>query len=242
MLREKTSADILQVLRLHPLFMAMPAGWEATLGGIERVSFAPGETVATGGQPAAFLHVVVEGHCKIFVAVGDRPEGIIDILDAGGVFGETAVTGIGRYTASAVALDALTMVRVPGAEIRAFLEAHPKVVMGMMATMAQSLRGLLNQVTELKLKTTAQRLAMYLIELAGRQRPGDLGPTVVDLPFTKRIVAMKLGMTPETLSRAMAKLEPHGVHAGGRNQVHLDDPEALSAFCGFWPDDDGGVE
>lgn len=232
MLSDTAHLRALQVLRGHPLFMALPAGWEATLTGIRTDSFPAGSMVAEAGTPAADLFIVLDGHAKIFVAVGGRPEGTVDILSSGGVFGETAITGIGTYTASAVALDALDVVRVPGAGIRAYLESHPQVITGMMAAMALSLRGLLNQVTELKLKTTAQRLAMYLVELAG---PGA-APTVVDLPFSKRIVALKLGMTPETLSRAMAKLEPYGVTPKGRNQVSLEDRAALCDFCGFWCD------
>lgn len=237
MLGDTSQIRALQVLRAHPLFMALPPGWDATLTGVRTETFAPGTTVAEAGAPAADLFIVLDGHAKIFVSVGDRPDGTVDILGPGGVFGETAITGIGTYTASAIALDALDVVRVPGAGIRAYLDGHPKVVTGMMAAMALSLRGLLNQVTELKLKTTAQRLAMYLVELAG---PGS-GPVVVTLPFSKRIIAMKLGMTPETLSRAMVKLEPYGVHPRGRNQVSLEDRPTLCDFCGFWCDSEEDV-
>jgi len=230
MLSEDGHLRALQVLRTHPLFAALPPGWEATLTGIETGRFAAGAMVAKAGAPARDLFIILDGHAKVFVAVGDRPEGIVDILGPGGGFGEIAITGIGAYPASAVALDALEVVRVPGDGIRAYLDDNPQVVTGMMAAMALSLRGLLNQVTELKLKTTAQRLAMYLMQLAG---PGP-GPALVDLPFSKRVVAMKLGMTPETLSRAMAKLEPLGVTGEGRNRVRIADREALCEFCGFW--------
>lgn len=234
MLPDQAQIGTLQALRIHPLFAALPAGWETVLTDVESLYLDPGAALADAGRPADALFIIRQGHAKVFVPVGERSEGTVDILGPGGVFGEAAITGLGSYPASAVALDAVTAVRVPGASIRAVLDAHPEVLMAMMSTMALSLRGLLNQVTELKLKSTAQRVAMYLVEMA---TPGD-GPALVHLPYSKRVVAMKLGMKPETLSRAMSKLEPFGVRAEGRNSIIIDDRDALCDYCGFWCEGD----
>lgn len=235
MLPDRAQIGALQALRLHPLFAALPTGWEAALTDVASLEVGAGGLLAEAGQPAGDLFIILQGHAKVFVPVGERSEGTVDILGPGSVLGEAAITGLGTYPASAVALDAVTAVRVPGASIRAILDTHPEVLMAMMSTMALSLRGLLNQVTELKLKSTAQRLAMYLVEMAA---PGD-GPAVVHLPYSKRVVAMKLGMKPETLSRAMGKLEPYGVRVDGRNSILIDDLEALCDYCGFWCEGDG---
>jgi CRP/FNR family transcriptional activator FtrB len=51
------------------------------------------------------------------------------------------------------------------------------------------------------------------------------------LPYDKRLLASRLGMTPEHLSRAFASLRRHGVNTGHGRIVILNNPAALTAFA-----------
>lgn len=50
------------------------------------------------------------------------------------------------------------------------------------------------------------------------------------LPYEKSLLAGRLGMTPETLSRSLATLRKLGVTAA-RDQVEIADLPGLEAFC-----------
>ncbi len=69
------------------------------------------------------------------------------------------------------------------------------------------LQALVSQVEALKAQTGAQRVAEFLLELSDC----DSGACTVTLPYDKVLIAGRLGMKPESLSRAFAKLRELGV-------------------------------
>ena len=85
------------------------------------------------------------------------------------------------------------------------------------------MRGQIKEITELKLQSTTERLASYLVELAGAAH----GRAVLRLPCEKRLLAERLGMEPATLSRAFAKLRDLGVETGRGDRVEVADMEVL---------------
>jgi CRP-like cAMP-binding protein len=88
------------------------------------------------------------------------------------------------------------------------------------------LQSLVMQIEALKAQTGAQRVAEFLLELA----PCDLGACEVVLPYDKFLIAGRLGMKPESLSRAFVKLRDQGVTIR-QNNVAIDDVTALRAFA-----------
>lgn len=214
-------------LSAMPLFARLPEAVRRGMAAATGVRVvAPGTRLTTYGAPAAEMFIVLDGYVKLTV-----PAGTIDVVGRGAVFGESAVTGLGTYLTGAEALDGVRVAAVDGSAVRALLAGDMALVMRMMGVLSASLRGLVGQVSDLKLKTTTQRLAMYLLELGGRED----GEVAVSLPFTKRVVAEKLGMTPESLSRSLTALEALGVRQDGRSRLVIADAEALADSCGYVP-------
>ena len=56
------------------------------------------------------------------------------------------------------------------------------------------------------------------------------GSVTIDLPYDKSLVAARLGMKPESLSRALAKLRLYGVTTNG-HKIELSDIVKLREFC-----------
>lgn len=96
----------------------------------------------------------------------------------------------------------------------------------MLGSMSFRLRLMVRQIAELKLKTTAQRLGGFLLTLTDI----DSGPATVRFPYDKRVVAGILGMKPESLSRALARLSTIGVRSQADNVVHVIDVARLRRF------------
>ncbi|WP_341991392.1 helix-turn-helix domain-containing protein [Azorhizobium sp. AG788] len=79
---------------------------------------------------------------------------------------------------------------------------------------------------DLKLRNGAERLANGLI-----RAELDQGATgAMPIPVETRTLAARLGMTPETLSRAFATLADDGVRTKGA-RVDLTDSAALMAYA-----------
>jgi CRP-like cAMP-binding protein len=96
----------------------------------------------------------------------------------------------------------------------------------MMASMAVHMRRLVGQVEQLTVRSSSERVAEFLLKLAGEGAES----AIVHLPYDKGLVAARLGMQPETLSRALAKLRRLGVESKGR-RVAIQDFEALRRHC-----------
>jgi CRP/FNR family transcriptional activator FtrB len=125
-------------------------------------------------------------------------------------------------------------VTVPTAYFLGVLEERFDLALLMLSSMSLRLRHLIHQITELKLKTTAQRLGGFLLSLTDIAS----GQVEVQFPYDKKLVAEKLGMKPESLSRALMKLRKIGVSSVSDSSALIADIARLRAFC----QEDGGEE
>ena len=66
---------------------------------------------------------------------------------------------------------------------------------------------LVQDIEHLKAQTGIQRVAEFLASLC----PAGPGPHTITLPYDKTLIAGRLGLQPESLSRAFAKLRKVGV-------------------------------
>ena len=76
-----------------------------------------------------------------------------------------------------------------------------------------------------------ERIGSYLLALAPSADRAQL-------PEEKRLIASQLGMSRETLSRALSGLARHGLRVAG-DMLHVDDRAAASAAFPFDPLIDG---
>jgi CRP/FNR family transcriptional activator FtrB len=113
-------------------------------------------------------------------------------------------------------------------ELRGLIAAESALAVAMTRALARHWRLLVRQIKELKLKSASQRLGSYLIAKA----PVRAGATSFRLAEERKMIAARLGMTPESLSRAFAQLKTAGVSGRGRH-IEIADVSTLSAHCRF---------
>src|SRR5262249_59868131 len=87
------------------------------------------------------------------------------------------------------------------------IRESPDIALAMIASTSQHLHHLVQQVEQLKARTGVQRVAEFLVSLC----PVSHGSCVIALPYDKVLIAARLGLKPESLSRAFAKLKSLGV-------------------------------
>lgn len=224
--------DVLNAARRNPLFAALPAEeivWllkDAALTG-----FQEGELVIRQDAPGDAFHLIVSGHVALFLDHESRGAMILDLLGVGSAIGEEVVLEGGTYLASARAQRGTRTLAVGREPFRRHLESRFDLMQAMLATLSGRLRGLVQEITELKLKSTTERLAGYLVSLSDAHHPHQEGAVVVTLPCDKHRLAERLGMQPESLSRAFARLREHGVSSDRHDRVQIADLARLRLFC-----------
>lgn len=106
------------------------------------------------------------------------------------------------------------------------LEQNHELALNLLANLSAMLRYLVRQLDQLTNQPTYQRLAAFIVSLC----PRDAQRATVCLPCDKLLIAGRLGMKPESFSRAMARLREVGVHCE-RNCVEVADVDALLRFA-----------
>lgn len=181
------------------------------------------------GTQAEFVHFVLEGSIGL-VATAEKSEGtIVEIFREGETFVAPAAILRLPYLVSAVALAPARVLAMPAAVFRTLLEGDQGLALGMAEVLARHWRLLVEQLKDLKLRSAPERLAVYLLGLAGGAKAGH--PVVLDLREPRKSLAARLNMTPENLSRAFAVLRGHGVSKNGRTGVRIADVARLRAFA-----------
>lgn len=196
------------VARQSILFSSLPKDLADTL--LERAatnSYDRGTTIFLQGDAAASVYIVLDGWAKLFRVSPNGAEAVVGIFTKGRSFGEAAAFRGDVYPVGAEAVTDCRLLQIRAALILETMKSRPELCTAILASTFQHLHSLVGQIEQLKAQTGAQRVAEFLLELC----PVDDGACTVTLPYDKILIAGRLGMKPESLSRAFARLRELGV-------------------------------
>lgn len=187
------------------------------------------ERIFDQGETARAFFVVQRGSVRVFRSLPDGREQTVHRLGPGRSFGEPAVLGSGVYPASAVAESTPTeLVAVEAGPYLALLRSDPRLSAAVVGALSARMVELVERVEDLSVVGAAARLARYLLKLPARERGGALE---IALAIRKQEIATEIAVTPETLSRVLARWRADGlVRARGRDLLVLD-PAAIVAIA-----------
>jgi CRP/FNR family transcriptional regulator, transcriptional activator FtrB len=215
-----------ELIRSLPLFQAVSAAnFEALTAAAFLQRFPEGVTLINEGDLPDFLHVVIEGTVELFAKHG-RHETTLDILQPVTTFILAAVIRDEVYLKSARTLTPAQVLMIPAQAVRDVFDHDAGFARAIVNELAMRYRGIVRALKNEKLRTSAERLANWILLEEARQ--GHRGK--VDLLIDKRTLASRLGMTPENLSRNLAHLSEFGVRNAGHTFV-VEDQTALAQFA-----------
>jgi CRP/FNR family transcriptional regulator, transcriptional activator FtrB len=187
--------------------------------------FPPGVVLIQENDPADFLYIVVEGMVEMFAAHAGR-ETTIAFVEPIGTFILAAVLKDQVYLQSARTLEKSRVLMIPAESVRAAMHSDTAFMSAIVAELATGYRSMVKDLKFHKLRTGTERLANWLL----RTDRDDGGNGTVELRIGKRVLASRLSMTPENLSRAFATLNAYGVEVDGPT-IHLRDIDVLAKFA-----------
>ncbi len=215
------------LVRRTVMFNGLPVKTVHALLGAARVIECPrGAILFVRGDVADRFYVILRGWVKLSRETADGDEHVIGIFSRGEAFAEAAIFGSGRFPVTAEVVEKARLVVIPAAPLLAAIRADGELAINILGAMSHRLRYLVGQVEQIRAKSAPQRVGEFLLRLS----PGEKGPLTIHLPYDKSLIAARLGMKPETFSRALAKLRELGVHCEG-NDVILTEPDVLQRYC-----------
>jgi len=189
-----------------------------------------GGTLFVQGDPATNMYVILEGCVKLIRITPGGDEIVVAVYSEGDSFGEAVALKGGEYPVTVEAVQDSVLVQVEARIVFDTLRSDPDLAVAMLSSTFSHLHELVMEIENLKALNGAQRLATFLISLA----PVEEGACTLVLPYDKMLIAKRLGMKPESLSRSFANLREQGVTVS-RQSVAVNDVGRLK---GFVSDDD----
>ncbi len=199
--------------------------FETLMRGAYVQNFPPMIELTTEGEPSDFLHIVVSGSVELFSNWNGRETTMATVWPVS-TFILAATIKAGPYLMSARTLEKSRIVLLPSADVRAVFDVDPDFARAIVTELAQCYRSIVKGTKDLKLRTSVERLANYLL----RQQNREGGAAKFELHTEKRRLASALGMTPENMSRALKNLQAYGVKVTG-STVEITDQADLERFA-----------
>jgi CRP/FNR family transcriptional regulator len=186
--------------------------------------YAGGEIIYHQGSPARILCIVNIGAVKLFKTSPDGKEQVLRILRPGDFFGEAVLFGEQTQGASAQALETTKICQLDKYMAEEVIHRNPEIAHKLIAALNLRLLQAEEQIESLGTRTTLQRVANLLVDLAAEQ-----DSTTVTLPLSREGLASLTGMTVENFSRKLSELQQQGlIQAQGRRNLVLKDLKALT--------------
>ncbi len=217
----------LEIVRRNVLFRTLDDTIVAEIVGDRTPkTFRKGQVLFLQGDRLDTLHLVVSGWVKLYRASEDGVDTVVAVNGEGESFGEAAaLLGIPAHASAEAASDTRILV-LDADRLRSRLTEDPDVAFRMLASASMHLRVMVEELEKLKSQPATRRIAGFLADLAKNAK----GAVELEFPYEKTLIAGRLGMTPESFSRGLAKLRASGVTVE-REKVSIARVETLRALA-----------
>jgi CRP/FNR family transcriptional regulator len=133
----------------------------------------------------------------------------------------------GRHEVDAIALENSQVCVVPFAELEVLERAAPSVQRQFHRIMSHQIAFSHNVMLLLGSMYAEERVAAFLLDLTHRLQARGYSASTVLLRMSREEIGSFLGLTLETVSRTLSKLQASGQLSVRQRQIRINDPAAL---------------
>lgn len=219
----------LEVLRRSPLFNSLSDQQvEQLQPHISVHSLSTGEHLFEQGEPADAFYLVLQGQVRLYRLAPSGQEKVVELVNPGQTFAEALMfQDVPSYPLNAQALNDAEVVVIRAKGFLELLSGSVDICFKVMASLSVRLRRLLGEIDALTLQNAGLRVANYLVHLLPE---GSCDSEVITLPAAKNIIASRLSIQPETLSRSLHSLSDKGLIEVDGLSIRVLDLEALRTY------------
>ncbi|HJF15691.1 MAG TPA: Crp/Fnr family transcriptional regulator [Enteractinococcus helveticum] len=217
-------------VRRVPIFAGLTATQQDLVATMARPQFLDdGELVHRVGERTGKMFVVHSGQVKLHRVLPTGRKLLIRVAQPGETVGEHAFLTSSPTLDEAEAMDGTRLCVFVHDDLAGLIQRYPDIAHRMLVTLGERLAQTEHQLT-LNTQSVDVRIADYLLQQP-LLRDGQSSESMrVRLPLDKKDVASLLGTTPESFSRALARLRTKGLISVDDDTVTLSDPDALEAL------------
>lgn len=180
-----------------------------------------------GDQPKGFF-LVVWGQIKLAFTSAQGNEKVVEILGPLQSFGEAVMFLDQPYPVLGEALADTLVLHIGSGAVFGQIEQDPRFARKLLAGMSIRLHTMVRDVESYALRSSTQRVIGYLLQLAESVPCAPQGEQAVELPTSKQVIASRLSLTPETLSRIFHELSDAGLISVQGKHIVIHDAARLA--------------
>ncbi|MEI7570669.1 MAG: Crp/Fnr family transcriptional regulator [Alcaligenaceae bacterium] len=214
--------DIRELLVRAPLFASLNRNWCEILANSAQVHrVLKNQFLYRRGDAATGIYLVAVGQIKASIPVPRSRHGkVIEMFGPGDSFDETLMLLNHPHIVDAQALDDSVVIWLDKRDIEQVLAIEAEFALQMLKNVSRRFETLLHDIETVSTHNASERVAEYLLK---QPREG----TQTQLKFSKCLIASRLGLQAESLSRALQRLSKdqlisvHGSHVEILNEQGL---------------------
>jgi len=217
-------------LRRHHIFAGLDAAQLArVIQSAQVIALHENQHLFEAGQEAKHFYLVRSGRMKLYLSSADGVEKVIHLVGPGETFAEAIMfMDSPIYPIHASALSESEVLAFPNKVFREILRESVDTCFRLMADMSAWLKKQLSEIDALTLQNATLRFSNYLLH----QVPlNSNGSATITLEAAKHVIASRLSIQPESLSRILRNLQREGLITTQGNEIVIHDVEALRAQC-----------
>ena len=172
--------------------------------------FRQGKVLFQRGDPAEWFYFVESGQVELSLNAPSGESKTLEVIEPGRTFAEAvAFMGKVNYPVTARLLSDCTLCQIPICEYLQLLQDNPEACMRLLGDVCTHLHARVREIEHLTIQNARSRLASYLLDHVV-ESDADADEATVRLELPRHVIASRLSITPETLSRLLRGLVDEG--------------------------------
>jgi CRP-like cAMP-binding protein len=220
-----------QLLSKHFLMSTMP---ERALDELVKFStvarFEPHQDVFNKGDSGDCLYGVLSGRVRIYSTSPEGSEIMLNVMEAGELFGEIAIFDGRPRTASAAAMERADLLRIHRDHFLPYVKANPDLIMGMLSLVCDRLRWASSTIEDTAFLSFPARIAKRLLFLVDHHRRPE-GHDIT-IPISQHDLGNMVGASRETVNKQLALWRSARILDTARGALVIRNPDALRDLIG----------
>ena len=190
-----------------------------------------GEYLYRAGEPFQALYIIRSGMIKTYFISEEGEEQILGFHLPGEMIGFDGIAE-GELPSNAMALDTSSVCRLCFTSLEKHHQHSTHLQNALLKGMSREILRHENMLMLLGKKKADQRLASFLLNRSVYQSNHGYSATTFTLAMTRTDMGKYLGLTVETVSRVLSRMQLQKVIAVQTNQIRILDLQSLQALAG----------
>lgn len=217
------------LLRRNYLFAGLPPqDLDGIIDNACLVTVRAGEMLFNRGEPARHFFLVLEGRIELSLvsSLGDKK--IIDVISSGNTFAEAIMfQHQSLFPVCAFGMENSLLVKIENQKYLAVLTDNAGACLALLGDVCRRLHWQLQEIENLSITNATHRLVRFLVDRLELTNP-DKG--LIELDLSRQVIAARLSIKPETLSRLLRRLVDEGVLQVDGRQLNVMSVDKLKQF------------